>query len=106
MLDGTMDVLALNAGEALVVDFKTGQWPDTPDGELRFGLQARCYALAAIRSGSNHVEVVFVGLGSRGDEPPTTRFCFTRDDAAAIEDELLGIHRSIVSGPGKLSNGD
>lgn len=106
MLDGTMDVLARSAGDALVVDFKTGQWPDAPDVELRFGLQARCYALAAIRSGSNRVEVVFVGLGSVGDEPPTTRFCFTQDDAAAIEAELLGIHRSMVSGSGIPSTGD
>jgi len=61
VLHGAIDLIAWEGARALIVDYKTGRAPDRGSSRMEsYGLQARCYALAALEHGASWVEVDFV----------------------------------------------
>lgn len=98
-LVGTMDAYAKDGDEAFIVDYKTGE--TTPEeAERAYRLQARCYALAALREGARRVTCVFSLVDALTWEgtPREARFGFVAEDAAGIEAELLGMHERMSRG--------
>jgi len=97
VVDGAIDLLALDGREALVVDYKTGfSAPDSFSFE-RWRLQSACYALAVFSAQPNieHLEAVFFKLEAGGEE---TRFSYRREDLREIETEISGIVSDIGRG--------
>lgn len=85
VLVGAIDVLARRGGDALIVDYKTGDRALTPSAaEDAYRLQGQCYALAALVAGARRVEVVFAEL-ERGRE---TSFTYASDERSALLDEV------------------
>ena len=82
---GKMDAFSSRGRAALVVDYKTGVHADAePTPAPSYRLQAECYALAAMCSGAEKVEVVFTDVET-GDE---SVFGFGRSDRAGIESRI------------------
>jgi len=100
ILVGALDALAEVPGGALVVDYKTGESGEAENLAARYALQARCYALVALRNGARRVEVRFVRPEVPGEagEPQEIAFDFTVADATGIEQELLGMRARMVAG--------
>lgn len=90
-LDGAIDLYAKADGTALIVDYKTGTSGSGDDLRGRYELQARCYALAAMRDGAESVSVVFVRPEVLGDDGAVQRveYEYGGSDASAIEEGLL-----------------
>ncbi|MBA4369958.1 MAG: hypothetical protein C0418_00050 [Coriobacteriaceae bacterium] len=89
-LVGSMDLLAWTGSDALVVDYKTGRdpgWSLSEHQREAYGLQARCYALAAFAAGAQRVRArfVFVELEAR-----TVDLEFRAEEADAIRAEIGG----------------
>lgn len=90
ILDGSIDLYARNGSRGLIIDFKTGSSGDEAELRGRYELQARCYALAAIRDGSVDVTVLFVRPEVRLDSGiQRVGYRFAGTDAADIERDLL-----------------
>jgi ATP-dependent helicase/nuclease subunit A len=88
LLHGFLDVLHLDGGRALVVDYKTNLLGDlSPDAIVEEGyrLQRLVYALACFRAGADEVEVVYQFL-ERPDAVVSTTF--TREQLGDLEAEL------------------
>jgi ATP-dependent helicase/nuclease subunit A len=88
LLHGRLDVLQLDSGRALVVDYKTntleeGSPEEIVDGDYR--LQRLVYALACFRAGAEEVEVVYHFL-ERPDAVVST--VFRREQLPELEAEL------------------
>lgn len=83
-LVGNVDVIAWEGSRALVVDYKTGK-PPAAERQSGYELQARCYALAALRDGASEVEVAFAFV-EHGEQTLTLHF--SAGDAETIEAEL------------------
>ena len=60
LLVGSIDVYARSGASALIVDYKSGESGESDELAERYGLQAECYALAALRDGCESVAVQFV----------------------------------------------
>ncbi|NBI32884.1 PD-(D/E)XK nuclease family protein, partial [Enterorhabdus sp. P55] len=98
---GAMDLVATDgpwaapAGEALIVDYKTGGSPDEAPADLRakHALQAACYAYAALAVGYEAVELVFVRVeqASPSDpaEPQQLSYRYAAADLPVLEEALL-----------------
>ncbi|HSK47248.1 MAG TPA: UvrD-helicase domain-containing protein [Coriobacteriia bacterium] len=57
---GSIDLIAWNGPDALIVDYKTGRAPEGDEERARsYELQAQCYALAALESGAERARVRF-----------------------------------------------
>lgn len=100
LLVGTIDAYARSGDEALIADYKTGESGDERDLAGRYELQARCYALAALRSGASNVRVVFVRpeVVDADGRVQTVGFEFRPADAVGIEAEIVSARRSIARG--------
>lgn len=100
VLDGSIDAYAKRGSEALVIDYKTGTTGDTAELEERYRLQARCYALAALRDGARSVHVVFVRPEVTEPDGRLQRveYRVSVDDAGGIEADLLAVHAAMVAG--------
>jgi ATP-dependent helicase/nuclease subunit A len=88
LLHGRLDVLQLDGGRALVVDYKTNTLEEgTPEEivEHDYRLQRLVYALACFRAGADEVEVVYHFL-ERPDAVVST--VFRRDQVPQLEAEL------------------
>ncbi len=88
LLHGRLDVLQIEAGRALVLDYKTNSLAEgTPEEivEADYRLQRLVYALACFRAGVDEVEVVYHFL-ERPDAVVSTTFA--RSDMPALEAEL------------------
>lgn len=98
LLEGTLDIHVTDSAAALVVDFKTGVAElDAAEMKRRYELQARCYALAALKAGSERVEVVFVRLEQPDGAAPTeAAFTFEEADSDELEHDLLGVYARLV----------
>lgn len=88
LLIGTLDLLVRDGSRALIVDYKTGVPDAGEDLRRRYETQAECYALAALRSGMEHVEVEFVLL-ERGGEAVT--FGFEQRDAQRLAERVEAV---------------
>jgi len=92
---GNMDLISWSGAEALVVDYKTGGGPTTPESREKWRRQAECYALAVLEAGSSRVRVVFVKLETR--EGPES-FEFTDEDAPRLRAEIVSVLERMSSG--------
>ena len=98
LVNGFMDVHALEEEAALVVDYKSDPLNgDDPVavGEAKYATQRLVYALAALRGGAERVEVVHCFL-ERADEPVSA--VFAADDAPRLEGELLALASGVIGG--------
>jgi ATP-dependent helicase/nuclease subunit A len=96
VVDGFLDVYAEEADGALIVDYKTdalrGRDPAAATAE-KYAAQRLVYALAALRAGSERVEVVHLFL-ERPDEPASA--CFAASDVPRLERELIELAEGVV----------
>jgi ATP-dependent helicase/nuclease subunit A len=98
LINGVVDVHADEGARTLVVDWKSDALGDR-DPEAVVGTdyetQRLIYALAALRAGTEVVEVVHCFL-ERPDEPAVA--LFEAVDAERLERELLGLAKGVVEG--------
>ncbi len=88
LFHGVLDVLHLDAGRALVADFKSNRLGELDPREVveaEYRLQRLVYAIACFRAGADEVEVVYQFL-ERPDELVTA--VFLRDELPQLEAEL------------------
>ena len=88
LVHGYLDVLHLDGGRALVVDYKTNSLADELPAEIaehEYRLQRLVYAIACFRAGADEVEVVYQFL-ERPDDLVTT--VFGRDELPVLEATL------------------
>jgi hypothetical protein len=98
LLHGVVDVVAHEAGGALVVDYKTDWLGELSPEELiarDYTGQRLVYALAALRDGAERVEVAHCFL-ERPGEPATATF--TQADAPAIAERLIAEAGRLLAG--------
>jgi ATP-dependent helicase/nuclease subunit A len=98
LLHGYIDVLHLDRGRALVVDYKTNLVGESAPEEIvdaDYRLQRLVYALACFREGADEVEVVYHFL-ERPDAVVETMF--GRDRIAELEAELSAAIARIQAG--------
>ncbi len=98
LFHGVLDVLHLDTGRALVVDFKSnllGELQPTDVVESDYRLQRLVYAIACFRAGANEVEVVYQFLERPDDLVAAT---FRRDELPALEGELTEAIARIQAG--------
>ena len=98
LVNGVVDVHAEEDDGLLVVDYKSdpveGLDLETYCAE-RYATQRLVYALAALRSGADRVEVAYVFL-ERPDEPVTA--VFNADDVERLNEELTGLAAGVLEG--------
>lgn len=99
LLSGVVDVLAIERGGALVVDYKTNRVEPGVDRSVyidaAYGVQRDAYALAALRGGARRATVAYVLL-DRPAEPIS--FDVTADDAATLETRLRSAAAELLAG--------
>jgi ATP-dependent helicase/nuclease subunit A len=96
LVNGAVDVHAEEDGATLIVDYKSDHLEGAEPAaycEDRYSVQRLVYALAALRSGAERVEVVYVFL-ERPEEPVPT--VFQAADAGRLEEELSELARGVV----------
>jgi ATP-dependent helicase/nuclease subunit A len=100
LVNGVVDAYAVERGAetALVVDYKS----DPVEGvdleaacDEKYGTQRLIYAMAALRSGAQSVQVVHCFL-ERADEPVSV--AFSAADLPLLEGELLGLAGGVIDG--------
>jgi ATP-dependent exoDNAse (exonuclease V) beta subunit len=98
LIHGYLDSFHLDAGRALVVDYKTNVLGDASPEEIveeEYGLQRLVYALACFRAGAEAVEVVYHFL-ERPDSPVVA--IFSRADVPGLESALSAAVERIQAG--------
>jgi ATP-dependent exoDNAse (exonuclease V) beta subunit len=98
LLNGRLDVLWRDGGQALVLDYKTNALGGRDPGEIveqEYGGQRAVYALACLRAGAREVEVVYHFLEAPG-EPVSAMFHAA--DEAVLEEELAAVIARIREG--------
>ncbi|MFL5841692.1 MAG: UvrD-helicase domain-containing protein [Thermoleophilaceae bacterium] len=98
LITGYLDVLAEEDEGMLVVDYKTDALEGREPAALceeRYASQRTVYALAALRSGAERVEVAYSFL-ERPDEIVSA--LFTAADAPALERRLAGLAEGLLAG--------
>jgi ATP-dependent exoDNAse (exonuclease V) beta subunit len=98
LITGYLDVLADEPDGVLIVDYKT----DALEGrepavlcEERYASQRTVYALGALRSGAQRVEVAYSFLEQPDD---VVSALFTAGDAPALERRLAGLAEGLLAG--------
>ena len=88
-LEGYIDLACFDdAGNALVIDYKTGTSGQDEDLHERYALQAQCYAYALLSSGTcEHVDMAFVRPEAGMQE---VTFSFDAGDAPTLARHILG----------------
>ncbi|MEY2443163.1 MAG: hypothetical protein QOJ46_2589 [bacterium] len=98
LINGYLDVLAEEADGVLIVDYKSdaleGREPSALCEE-RYAGQRTVYALGALRSGAQRVEVAYSFLERPGD---VVSALFTSADMPALERRLTGLAEGLVAG--------
>ncbi|HEY1356725.1 MAG TPA: UvrD-helicase domain-containing protein [Thermoleophilaceae bacterium] len=98
LVNGVVDVHSEEDGGTLIVDYKSDRLEGADPVaycEDRYSVQRLVYALAALRSGAERVEVAYVFL-ERPDAPVVS--LFEAGDADRLERELLELARGVVEG--------
>jgi ATP-dependent helicase/nuclease subunit A len=98
LLHGRLDVLQLDGGRALVVDYKTNTLEEGTPAEIvdaDYRLQRLVYALACFRAGAREVEVIYHFL-ERPDAVVST--VFRIDEVVELEAELSAAIARINAG--------
>ena len=105
LIGGVFDVIAREpGGRTLVVDYKTDRLDGADPQALAdgsYGTQRIVYALAALRAGATEVEVVhtFLELPQR-----PAAVTFTREQAAALEEQLSALARGVLNREFKVTD--
>lgn len=91
-LEGEIDAVSFDeAGNAFLVDYKTGGFASETDVQLhaKHLQQAQCYALALLKQGSPSVKATFVRVEhddpAAPGQPQTVVYEFTSEDSAELE---------------------
>lgn len=91
-LEGEIDAVSFDeAGNAFLVDYKTGGFASETDEQLhaKHLQQAQCYALALLKQGSPSVKATFVRVEHDDPavpgQPQTVVYEFTSEDSAELE---------------------
>ncbi len=88
VLAGAIDAIGWTGDEALIVDYKSGTGPLTPEQAVeRYRLQGECYSLAAFAAGATAVRIVFFEL----ERPWSTSFEYGRAECERIESSVSAI---------------
>jgi ATP-dependent exoDNAse (exonuclease V) beta subunit len=98
LVNGVVDVHATEPDRVLIVDYKSDRLGDRDPDELVSGdyaTQRLVYALAALRSGAERVEVAYVLL-ERPDDPVTA--VYERSDVPPLEDRLRELAAGVTEG--------
>ncbi|MEA2482153.1 MAG: hypothetical protein QOC55_100 [Thermoleophilaceae bacterium] len=98
LVTGYLDVLAQEAGQTLVLDYKSDALEGADPEQIvtaRYTGQRTVYALAALRSGAQQVEVAYSFL-ERPDQVVSA--LFTAADAPALERRLGELAEGLVAG--------
>jgi ATP-dependent exoDNAse (exonuclease V) beta subunit len=98
LVNGFVDVYAEEPDRVLVVDYKTDSLDGTEPEALvdaQYSIQRLIYALAALRSGAQAVEVAYCFL-ERPDAPAAREW--SAADAAELEAELLQLAAGVIEG--------
>ena len=98
LLNGVVDVHAVEDGGVLIVDYKSDRLGDSDPAaltEAAYETQRTVYALAGLRSGAARVEVDYCFL-ERPDEPVAATF--DAADAPALEGRLLELAEGVIRG--------
>jgi ATP-dependent exoDNAse (exonuclease V) beta subunit len=98
LVNGVVDVHATEPDRVLIVDYKSDRLGDRDPDELVSGDYATLrlvYALAALRSGAERVEVAYVLL-ERPDDPVTA--VYERSDVPPLEDRLRELAAGVTEG--------
>jgi ATP-dependent helicase/nuclease subunit A len=98
LINGYLDVLAVEADRTLVLDYKSDALDGRDPAELieaRYTGQRTVYALAALRSGADQVEVAYSFL-ERPDDIASASF--TRADIPALEERVQELAAGLVAG--------
>ena len=96
LMNGVVDVHAAEQDGVLIVDYKSDRLDGAAPAELcadKYGVQRLVYALAALRSGAERVEVTYAFL-ERPDAPVLD--AYGPADRERLEAELLGLARGVV----------
>lgn len=93
VLAGAIDAIGWTGDEALIVDYKSGTGPLTPEeAVVRYRLQGECYSLAAFAAGATAVRIVFFEL----ERPWSTSYEYGRADRERIELSVSAIIRRMA----------
>jgi len=104
LLQGRIDLLAEFEGEALVVDWKSGEDPDDVFG-ADYALQRRLYALAVLSSSEPPERVRSLSYPLAGGEPVFETF--TLKDLGGLRAELIAeIERILAEAPVAAAGGE
>ncbi|MFL5896718.1 MAG: RecB family exonuclease, partial [Thermoleophilaceae bacterium] len=98
LITGYLDVLAAETAGALVVDYKSDALEGREPADLaeeRYASQRAIYALAALRSGAERVEVAYCFLERPGE---VVSALFTSADVPALERRLAKLAEGLVAG--------
>ena len=98
LVNGVVDVHAAEGDGVLVVDYKSDPLEGADPAALveeRYATQRLVYALAALRSGAERVEVAYCFL-EVPDRPVTA--AFAPDDVPSLERRLLALAAGVVEG--------
>jgi len=100
LMDGSLDVYAVDGCRALIVDYKSGTSGSADELSERYRLQAECYALAALGDGRTDVRVVFVRPQVQDDDGSLqeTSYEFGPDDEDRIVTRIVGVHERMAAG--------
>lgn len=94
-LQGTIDAIAWNGNEALILDYKSGTSALSGSAEEAYRSQAEFYALAAIAAGAARVRAVFARI-ERHDE--VYEFVFEASDKTRLEESVAAAIAGMASG--------
>ena len=104
ILEGEIDLLCSNGdGHAFIIDYKTGgKDSESPEDLLiKHGLQARCYAYAALTSGYTSVELHFVRVEhenqDESDQPQIVSFSFDKSDFSALKESIVEAYMGMLA---------
>ena len=101
ILAGAMDLYVRQAEQGVILDYKTGTSGTAEELRDRYEMQARSYALAALRDGCTRVSLEFIRpevIGETG-EPQRISYEYSEDDIPAIEAEIRQIRSAMLKGP-------
>ena len=98
LVNGFLDVHADEEDGTLIADYKTDSLDGTDPVALcdaQYSIQRLIYALAALRSGAQRVEVVYCFLEQPGEVVGRT---WEASDAPALETDLLDLAGGVIQG--------
>lgn len=100
MLAGAIDAYGRTGDDGLIIDYKSGTSGSEEELRLRYELQARCYALVALKDGCTRVSVIFSRPEVEGSNGgcQEVEYEFGRRDLEQIEEQVRRTHSRMRAG--------